>query len=726
MEITYYVSCFEKKSKKNLKIYDYYEKIKTGFWENEVIDYRTGKKEKTSLPAVTISGLFPENRKISEMQKHSGFICIDCDFKDNEDILTKISSLQKDEYINAIHKSVSGKGIALYFKIKANKHIESFQAISDYLANEYKIIIDQACKDVSRLRFISYDPEIYVNQKSKTWSTFIDKKNIIPDNFNPVFDENDISFCIKQIKDKGIDLTSNYADWIKIGFAFVNEFKNSGRDYFHAVSSNYAHYSHEKTNKKYDSLLKSNNSGITIGTFFHLCKQNGIAIKTEKTKKIENIAKVRRKSIGKNGGCKDEITARLDTEKYLQNFENIHPDDAKNILDKVFSLDAKALNEKTEESELLQVIEFINSLDVKYNEVTKKTEINGEDITDYMLNSVYITSKEVFQKTKISKELIGTILESDRIKSYNPFFDFIEKNSHIKGEGTMLRLIDAFTLKDENYQEITKEYILKWLISIIASIHGTYSLLTLVLIGDQGTNKTNFFRWLLPAELQKYYAEQKLDEGKDSEILMSEKLIIIDDEFGGKSKKEATKFKEISSKDKITHRKAYGRYTQDFKRIAVLGGTSNEIEIIVDYTGNRRILPVHIQNIDMNKLREIDNTELFMEMYHTWKKLGDKAWMLTKADIERLDIVSKDNQEKTIEEDMILKFFKPAENVNDFDTEFLTTTEMMNICEEYLSKQRLYHKKFGQMLRKLNFKRVVKNCKYGYIVIRLHNSANNM
>ena len=53
---------------------------------------------------------------------------------------------------------------------------------------------------------------------------------------------------------------------------------------------------------------------------------------------------------------------------------------------------------------------------------------------------------------------------------------------------------------------------------------------------------------MLPKELRSYYAESKLDAGKDDEILMTQKLLIMDDEMGGKSKKEVKRLKELTSK----------------------------------------------------------------------------------------------------------------------------------------------------------------------------------
>src|SRR5690606_8591490 len=113
----------------------------------------------------------------------------------------------------------------------------------------------------------------------------------------------------------------------------------------------------------------------------------------------------------------------------------------------------------------------------------------------------------------------------------------------------------------------------------------------------QGTGKTEFFRRLLPPELRQYYAESKLDAGKDDAILMTQKLIIMDDEMGGKSKKESKHLKELTSKQVFTLREPYGRMNVDLQRLAVLCGTTNDLEILNDLH-NRRQIPIEVYGID--------------------------------------------------------------------------------------------------------------------------------
>ena len=75
---------------------------------------------------------------------------------------------------------------------------------------------------------------------------------------------------------------------------------------------------------------------------------------------------------------------------------------------------------------------------------------------------------------------------------------------------------------------------------------------------------------------------------------MTKKWIILDDEYGGKSKREEKRLKEITSKAWINIREPYGRVSVDLRRLSVFCGTSNESQILNDPTGNRRILPIHI------------------------------------------------------------------------------------------------------------------------------------
>ena len=695
----------------NIEFDDYLDKIKDGEFQDEVLQYRTGKIEKAKLRGVTASGTFTY-RASKNLIEHSGFICIDIDSKDqlkfNKEAIK--NELQSDSYIYAMHDSLGGEGLAVYVKIVADKHLESFLSLEKYFLDIYKVAIDKSCKNVDRDRFVSYDPFLFVNKRAKVWKQYLKPKQIEPKQ-TYVFTDNDLDFVFQQISDKGIDLTNSYDDWFKIGAGIQNKYNGQkGRDLFHLVSQNSPKYDQKTVDDLYDILEKRSAEKIaTIGTFLWLCKNAGIDIKTKRTETIERIAKARRKTVGTNGGAKDDAQAKQDAIKYLDEVEKITGDDVDFAIEQVFKLPQSELNQKSSDI-LADLKAFLKTFDLRFNAITRNYELNGVPMIDRDYNSIYIKAIEQVDD-KITKDKLFSLIDSENTIEYNPFNEFFEKYKNLKPIGNFEKLCDCFDYKQITYANGTREqidgyleiFLKKWMLGIISSMHGTYSLLILVLTGGQGNNKTNFFRTLLPDDLMTYYAESKLDEGKDSEILMTKKLLIMDDEFGGKSKQDAKRLKELSSKQFFNLRRPFGRTSEDLRRLAVLCGTSNDDEVINDPTGNRRIIPINVINVDIEKMNDINKVDLFMELYNEWRVCGN-AWMLTKDEITILNNSTMMNEQPSSEEELILKYFAPAISLGGNTTE-LTNTEIKAYIEEKTPTIRLNPYKLGLTLKKLGFEK---------------------
>lgn len=99
----------------------------------------------------------------------------------------------------------------------------------------------------------------------------------------PTAKDNEIETLIQRIEDAKTDITTNYNDWLNIGFALSDELGESGRSYFHRLSAFYAGYSKTECDLQYNKCLKANGHGITIKSLFYSAKQAGISIKTNKT-----------------------------------------------------------------------------------------------------------------------------------------------------------------------------------------------------------------------------------------------------------------------------------------------------------------------------------------------------------------------------------------------------------------------------------------------------------
>ena len=137
---------------------------------------------KKQIPAFTPSGLFA-GRTQETLITHTGLIALDIDAKDNAERLTNYaelkSELAKIEYVAYVGQSVSGTGYWALIPIKdPTRHKQHFQALEIAFGNA-GLIIDNACSDVTRLRFWSYDPDAYFNHFAKTWQSEYEAPPII-------------------------------------------------------------------------------------------------------------------------------------------------------------------------------------------------------------------------------------------------------------------------------------------------------------------------------------------------------------------------------------------------------------------------------------------------------------------------------------------------------------------------------------------------------------------
>lgn len=90
--------------------------------------------------------------------------------------------------------------------------------------------------------------------------------------------DTDIESYISAIEQSGTDITGSYATWRDLGFALAEEYGETGRDYFHRISKNYAGYDAKECDAQFDKCLNAKGHGITIATFYHHAHQAGIRV----------------------------------------------------------------------------------------------------------------------------------------------------------------------------------------------------------------------------------------------------------------------------------------------------------------------------------------------------------------------------------------------------------------------------------------------------------------
>ncbi len=100
--------------------------------------------------------------------------------------------------------------------------------------------------------------------------------------------EQDIRAIVNRIEASGVDITDGYNNWLEIGFALSCELGESGRIYFHRLSSRNPGYRPDECDKQYTNCLKSHGNGITIRTLFQKAKEAGITIKSSNSSNWTN------------------------------------------------------------------------------------------------------------------------------------------------------------------------------------------------------------------------------------------------------------------------------------------------------------------------------------------------------------------------------------------------------------------------------------------------------
>ena len=258
------------------------------------------KEQKLSLPAVTLSGVFSK-RNNSCLETHSGLMQIDFDDIDNYKVSR--TALLEDPYTYVLFRSPSGNGIKILVKINpsAETHRAQFLALEKYYLEEYNLAMDTGTKDVPRAMLLSYDPHLYCNPFSETFAEVIDEKKYKQNkavlitvkepravyhtlNTSEGREEFLTNKLCDAVRERNIDLTDSFHNWISIGFILANTFGEWGRNYFHQLSAQHPEYNFEKCDAKFTQLHKDNNGGLGFGTLVYMARDNGIELFEEEPK----------------------------------------------------------------------------------------------------------------------------------------------------------------------------------------------------------------------------------------------------------------------------------------------------------------------------------------------------------------------------------------------------------------------------------------------------------
>lgn len=162
-------------------VYTLLTRIRDGHSKDLVKKIRTEKDPnqqrllKRSLPCICWSGKFTR-REDKCLQEHSGIICLDFDkYENQKQMLSDKELLSKDKYVFSVFISPSGNGLKVLVKVPKSpeNHVAYFNALQKHFNNPR---FDPTSKNISRVCYESYDPQLFLNHNSSVWEDIVEEE----------------------------------------------------------------------------------------------------------------------------------------------------------------------------------------------------------------------------------------------------------------------------------------------------------------------------------------------------------------------------------------------------------------------------------------------------------------------------------------------------------------------------------------------------------------------
>lgn len=230
------------------------------------IDPKAAKAMKTlNLPCCTISGVFEGERKADKVTVMNPIICVDIDIiPEGMTLDTLKQKVFELPYVFYLSLSARGEGIfALIYYNQENDFLTTFKSLQ-YDFKQMGIEIDKACKDICRLRFVSWDEhpmekedvEMYDGEYLEQFADpqfYKETKRIdAQTNIDDWFIFKTIKYLINNCGYRADD----YQDWLMDGFRLAT-FGEYGHSLFMHLSQHSDNFNERDAERKWEECVRT-------------------------------------------------------------------------------------------------------------------------------------------------------------------------------------------------------------------------------------------------------------------------------------------------------------------------------------------------------------------------------------------------------------------------------------------------------------------------------------
>ncbi len=258
---------------------------------------------------------------------------------------------------------------------------------------------------------------------------------------------------------------------------------------------------------------------------------------------------------------------------------------------------------------------------------------------------------------------LARFINSREIQQYNPIDDYLDHLPKWDGKDR----VEALAARIPTDTAHWKEFFHIWMLGMVACWMGRDrehgNALVPLLTGYQGSGKTSFCRILMPRELRGYYAENlNLKSDTTIALALSSRALINIDEFDKYTRGQHPLLKFLISQNDVDLRLPFAAHLEQRRRFASFIATTNSSHPLVDRTGSRRYVCVHVTG-PIDFLSEIDYQQLYAQLVAELQQ-GAPFW-LNEEQTGVLMLQNEQFQEVDALEQMVMAIFeKPttAEN----------------------------------------------------------------
>lgn len=640
-------------------------------------------RAKKSLPAFTPSATFKGGRKMEFLTNYNALVVLDIDKITPEKLSESKEKLKENPFVFAFFTSPSGNGLKIFIKVDSGKdeHKETFLKLQRYFEDILSLEIDKSGKDITRLCFFSYDPELFVNEACTIFSTLSNQSQ-------------------EQTTKTNKTTSSQLPDTINYDVLYTHcvQFTEKKESFIDGNRNNFVYQLANNLNRK--GVPESVALGYILADYDYNSQEVMAAVRSAysntadfNTDNFQPKQKNVKKNIHKEA---DQSLAEIESEEELPPLI----DRLENFLNNRYHF---------RHNEVLGKLEY---KPIRKKESSSPSGRSGgawKPMTDFKENSILREIQKA--KVKCSINSLRNLLHSDFCEMYDPFKDYFDNLPEYNDSRDYIEEL-ALTITTTK-PELWKTCFKKWFVAMVACVVNEKQINQTVIVfsGKQGLGKTTWIEKLMPKELKQYIFSGTINpNNKDTLIHLAECMLINLDELENLNRTEIGSLKELITKTHIRMRKAYGHNNENMPRRASFAGSVNTAQFLNDTTGSRRFLCFEVEHIEYQ--HEIDINLCYAQAYKLYQA-GFRHWF-NQEEIKEINANNEEYQIKSPEEELLLTWFKVVEK-SEANT-FLNTTQIAVRLSEHakLTITDSSVQKLGKALKKHNFLRLKKNGSFVY------------